>query len=436
MSGAGLSPELQGELLRAFHARDAARLRELFAEHPEAGQMIDAPLFPFDSPALAHFSGGDDVELIDLLLELGADPNRRSDWWAGGFHPLHRASPANAERLMRAGAVVDACAAAHLDRLDLLREILDADPDRVHERGGDGQTPLHFARSREAADLLLERGADIDAEDVDHRATPAQWMLARERGAGRYHLARHLVDRGAATDVFLASALGLTERLRSMLGEDRGLLDVRTGRGDYGPKPPSSYHIYLWTIGANLSPARVAEQFGHVDAARLVRELAGPEQLFLEACESGRADTARRLLHDHPEVLSELEPTDHRVVADAAWAGDAATVEMLLELGLDPAVRGHDGGNALHCAAWQGAVECVRAILAHEDAGRLIEDRDTSYDATPFGWCIHGARYSGSAKADHATVARLLLEAGAEVPEDAGELPASVREVVRRFRDS
>jgi hypothetical protein len=55
--------------------------------------------------------------------------------------------------------------------------MLDADPKRVHERGGDGQTPLHFARSREVVDLLLERGADPDARDVDHRATPAKWML-------------------------------------------------------------------------------------------------------------------------------------------------------------------------------------------------------------------------------------------------------------------
>jgi ankyrin repeat protein len=70
-----------------------------------------------------------------------------------------------------------------------LRAILPQDPSRVHERGGDGQTPLHFARSRAVIDLLLDAGADLDARDLDHRATPAQWMLARRRDAERYALA-------------------------------------------------------------------------------------------------------------------------------------------------------------------------------------------------------------------------------------------------------
>jgi len=82
-----------------------------------------------------------------------------------------------AERLIEAGATPDACAAAHLDRADLLEAMLKRDPRRVHERGGDGQMPLHFARSRRVVDLLLDAGADIDARDVDHRSTAAEWML-------------------------------------------------------------------------------------------------------------------------------------------------------------------------------------------------------------------------------------------------------------------
>src|SRR5919107_508008 len=107
-------------------------------------------------------------DVVDALIEAGADPNRRSDWWAGGFHPLHAVRGAAAERLLAAGAVLDACAAANLDRPDLLAAMLAEDPARVHERGGDGQTPLHFARSRAVVDLLLDARADVDARDVDH----------------------------------------------------------------------------------------------------------------------------------------------------------------------------------------------------------------------------------------------------------------------------
>ena len=43
-----------------------------------------------------------------------------------------------------------------------------------------------------------------------------------------------------------------------MLESNRDLLDLKTGRADYGEKPPSSYHIYFWTIGDGRSPLDVA----------------------------------------------------------------------------------------------------------------------------------------------------------------------------------
>ena len=52
-----------------------------------------------------------------------------------------------------------------------------ADAALIHARGGDGQTPLHFASTVEVAKFLVEKGADIDARDVDHESTPAQYML-------------------------------------------------------------------------------------------------------------------------------------------------------------------------------------------------------------------------------------------------------------------
>ena len=48
------------------------------------------------------------------------------------------------------------------------------DPALVHARGGDGKTPLHYATSVAMARYLVERGAVVDARDVDHESTPAQ----------------------------------------------------------------------------------------------------------------------------------------------------------------------------------------------------------------------------------------------------------------------
>ena len=162
---------------RAVEQADVESLRRVLAESAEARAAINDPLFGFDSPALVSIAGDGNVEMVDVLLEFGADPNRKSSWWAGGFHPLYAASGRVADRLIAAGAVPDACAAAQLDRPYVLATILRDDPSRVNERGGDGQTPLHFARSREVVDMLLAAGADPDARDVDHRSTPAEWML-------------------------------------------------------------------------------------------------------------------------------------------------------------------------------------------------------------------------------------------------------------------
>jgi len=140
---------------------------------------------------------------------------------------------------------------------------------------------------------------------------------------------------------------------------------------------------------------------------------ATPLQRFLAACAGARADEARRLVREHPGLVAALAPGDHRALADAAWAPDPAAVALMMELGFDPAVQGHDGGTALHCAAWQGSAAAVEAILRHPRGRALLEVRDARYGGTPLGWCRHGAQNRGGDGADHPAVERLLLEAGA-----------------------
>ncbi|MBB4634851.1 ankyrin repeat domain-containing protein [Longimicrobium terrae] len=428
-----VTPAMLAAVHRAFASRDAGAIRTALLRNPAARGRINAPVFPFNAPALVHFAGTGDVAVVDALLDAGADPDRRSEWWAGGFHPLHVATGEVADRLLRAGATPDACAAANLDRPDLLARMLDTDPARVHERGGDGQTPLHFARSTEVADLLLSRGADIDARDVDHRATPAQWMLDRTRGAARYDLARHLVSRGASADVFLAAALGMADALRTMLENDPSLLDLRTGRGEYGAIPPSSAHIYQWTIGAGRSPLQTAAQFGQEEALAAMRPFASPRQRFVAACAAARADEARQLLREHPTLVAELAPDERRALPDAAWAADVPIVELMLELGFDPATPGQDGGTALHCAAWVGSLGATRAVLRDPRGRALIAARDPSHGSTPLGWCVHGAMNSGHPADDYPAIARALLEAGARPDPGWEAAPAPVRDVIRDF---
>jgi ankyrin repeat protein len=414
---------------RAVRDRDAATLRELSPFRAELLPIVNAPLFSFDSPALVAVAGNGDVEIVDALLALGADPNRKSDWWAGGFHSLYSASGAVADRLLAAGATPDACAAAHLDRVDLLEGLLAADPARVHERGGDGQTPLHFARSRAVVDLLLDAGADIDARDLDHRATPAQWMIGDvEPQTSRLGLAAYLVERGATAEIFLAAALGLTRRAVAMLERDPSLLALRTGQGEYGEKPPSSHHIYFWTIGQNFTPLQTASKFGQRQTLAAMRRFATPQQRLLLACHDGDRESATAIVRDHPGIVATLTHDDRRALTDEAWAANAPAVELMLELGFDPGARsvsGPTGGTALHCAAWEGSAECVAALLRYPSGRALIETRDPHYQGTPLGWCCHGSLNCGNPHAKHADVARQLLAAGAKIPWDKDKISGS-----------
>ena len=428
MNGQQLSPV--DEFQRAVHRRDVAGLRRVLEGSAEVRAAINEPLFGFDSPALVSVAGSGDVALVDVLLEFGADPNRKSAWWAGGFHPLYGADDKVAAILLAGGAVADACAAAHLDRPDLLRDMLAKNPARVHERGGDGQMPLHFARSRAVIDLLLDAGADIDARDIDHRSTAAEWMLGADPDPeqGRTELARYLVERGAAADVFMVAALGLTGRARQMLDRDPQLVTLRTGQGDYAERPPSSYHIYLWTLGSNLSPLHVAAKFGRKETLSVLKSYAPPVEQLLFACHVGDGAEARRLAAEHPGFLATLSATQQRALTDEAWAANAPAVRLLLELGFDPSVPSLSGprtGTALHCAAWEGSVACVEAILDYPAGRSLLNARETNWNGTPLSWCCHGSRHCGNANADHAGVAKVLIAAGAEITADMADWDCS-----------
>jgi ankyrin repeat protein len=427
-----VGPDPVEQFREAVERRDSRAVRRILESDAAARAAIDRPLFAYGAPALVNVAGSGDTALIEALLDFGADPNRRSDWWAGGWHPLHTARGAEAALLITRGAVPDACAAAGLDRPELLLEILEEDPTRVHERGGDGQTPLHFARSRVVADMLLQHGADSDARDLDHRGTAAQWMLERRRGAGRYALAEYLVARGAEPDVFLAAALGLADRLREMLRADPTLLRLRTSQGEYAEQPPSSFHIYMWTIGANLSPLQVAAQFEQAEAIAVINEFAAPRERFLAACVDGRAGEGRAYLREHPTLVVELSPEEQRALPDAAWAGRADAVELMLELGFDPFTPGQDTGTVLHCAAWQGEVACARAVLRAPSGAALVRHREPTHGGTPIDWCVHGASHCRNPRGDYPAVAEMLLDAGSDPPASLDGAPAKLRKVIER----
>jgi ankyrin repeat protein len=90
----------------------------------------------------------------------------------------------------------------------------------------------------------------------------------------------------------------------------------------------------------------------------------------------------------------------------------------MLDLGFEPSAvsfTNHTGGSALHCAAWQGSLACVEAILRRPAGVALLEVRDPMHQGTPLVWCAHGSEHRGNPRGEYAAIARRLIAAGARV---------------------
>ena len=169
-----------GRALReAIHQRDPATMRRILGSSSALKASINEPISggAFGQTALIEAVIQGSQPAVDVLLEFGADINQKSHWWAGGFHVLDQASLEFAPYLIARGAIPEAPAAARLGLIDELRSMIAKDPSVVHFQGPDGQTALHDASTMEIAHLLLDHGANIDALDIDHESTPAQYML-------------------------------------------------------------------------------------------------------------------------------------------------------------------------------------------------------------------------------------------------------------------
>ena len=414
-------------LKTAILANDAAGVRLALQGHPELKSKLneELPEGSFgETPLLAAVRQAN-KEMIDVLLEAGADINGRSHWWAGGFGVLDQ-DHGLAEFLIARGARVDAHAAARLGMIDRLKEIIAADLRVVHARGGDGQTPLHFAATVEIAECLLENGAMMDALDVDHESSPVQYMMR-----DRQEVARYLVARGCRTDLLMATALGDMALVRKHLEMDPGCIRMCVSR-DYFPmrNPHAGGTIYIWTLGQNKTAHMIAREFGREEIFQLLMERSPMELKLAQACELGDEDTFATLLASRPNLAETLSNDDCRKVADAAQSNNIKAVQMMLAAGWPVDARGQHGATALHWAGFHGNAEMAREILRLNPP---LEATDRDFRGTPLGWTVYGSEHGWRSKTgNYAATAEALLEAGAKPPEKIGGTAEVQAVIVRR----
>jgi ankyrin repeat protein len=417
-------------LTAAIRDQGAQRVRELLESHPELRAKINEPLpnYGFGQHALFAAVQRSDRATIDVLLDAGANIHKRTEWWAGGFGVLDDCDPGLVDFLVERGAVIDAHAAVRLGMISKLTELVAADQNVVHAKGGDGQTPLHFASTVEIAQFLLDHGAEIDALDVDHESTPAQYMLRVEQKRhyprDRQDVARYLVSRGCRTDLLMATALGDVNLVRHHLDTDPACIRMSVSEAWFPKKDPrAGGTIYIWMLGANRTAHVVARDFGHEQVFELLMERT-PEDLKLAlACELGDENTFQDYLARNPGATKTLSDAERRKLPAAAQSNNTKAVQLMLEAGWPVNTPGEMGATALHWAGFNGNAEMTRDLLRfHPD----IETKSREYAGTALSWALYASgngwhRSTG----DFVGTVRALLDAGADLPPDPEALEPS-----------
>lgn len=325
-------------------------------------------------------------DLVRFLLACGVDPNDPDrDNRAALFAAVRSSNKPAAILLCDAGAQINAQGGSS-GSTPLMRAAGQGDEEMVRvllARGAEvnavdkqGQTALYYAlRHRDyvygrveirsgkdsacrTAGLLVAWGADLNHHDADG-LTPLDQAILEQR----WDLAQWLLSKGAEADLFSAAALGLTDRVESLLAGSPALLSAS--------RPP---------IGQPLSWATHGKQRGVVEVllARGANVHARPETGRFRnpplywAVRSGDAGIVRLLLAHGADPRAETTPMDagggyadgnDTSLHTAVMFNRLDVARLLLEVGADPNAAGVRGRTPLHVAAHLGLPDMARLLV-------------------------------------------------------------------------
>lgn len=189
-----------------------------------------------------------------------------------------------------------------------------------------GVTALHYAAwcgQKEAADLLLSYGAEINLRDDAYTDTPLGWANENHQ----YEMIDFLISRGAALNMSDAARTGKLELVKAFIALDPAQVELG---GEKSWRPLFS-----------------AAGWGH----RAVVEL---------LLEHG-ADVNGRSLHGHTAMHAAVG-NDHTGI-----------ITLLLDRGADINVQTHDGTTPLHRAVWQRKRGMVELLMDNGADSNIAE---------------------------------------------------------------
>jgi ankyrin repeat protein len=145
---------------------------------------------------------------------------------------LYEGRTDEAQAIATRRADLDVFEAAAIGDIERLGDLLDEDASRVNASSDDGFTPLHFAAffgHPAAAELLIERGADLEARSTNRQFAFDAAPLHSAAAAGRRDVCEVLLDAGA--DVNAVQHGGYTALLDAAANKNSELVDFLLERG-------------------------------------------------------------------------------------------------------------------------------------------------------------------------------------------------------------
>ncbi len=346
---------------------DLPQLRALLDLNP---QLVDCN-FAYRTP-LYFAVRSNQIEVARHLLERGANPVGlaiNSSYLQiaqdRGFREMERLLD---EHIHGAGMPSDAGErlASCIRNHDMagLTALLNEHPEWIRARDDRSNEPIHWAtmtRQPEMIDLLLDRGADIEAKRLDGShpihlfhgdyhfrgwdRIPADWPHSPQ------DILHHLIQRGAYLDMCTACHLGNIDRVRELLAEDASSANRLSDCCTY----------YL----GSGSPLNNAAAKGHLEIVRLLLEhgadpnlpepgIAPQGHALYSAIANGHHEVAEWLLKAGSNVNQNVESS-----ADALSRAISNRDERAIRL-----LCMHGAAREVHLLAYYGDLQTAAAVFA------------------------------------------------------------------------
>jgi len=417
-----------GEVHRCAATGDVDRLARLLDGSPALVEALDEyGMSPLHWAAFVGHKG-----TVDMLLERGANPNRRAgqgkpfaevDYGDGARVPEVIAAVWGTNRVERAVGITPLHLAAHCRSPGIVASLLQAGADVNAKAEEGGFTPLHLAATRAAravdmVAVLVAEGANLEAGDANG-ATPLHWAAL----LGRLDTVQALLSHGAKPDAIdnrfatpfqyarlmsrgdvmrVLRAAGAQVRMKEPAAWDldyfREHVRLRLWAEPYYPSGSVRIQLELSNSGSlPIWPPVAADEFRVLVDRKRRRPMEWGASAMVATPIHPKAPRVRNwwksenevkvwLVPGRHELYFELGPVSSNVLVIGVPEEGAITYRpRLAELSwrkARPGTKEREGETPLHKAAWAGDIEWVRELLGSEadvDAGNSLGETALHY---------------------------------------------------------